>query len=117
MPEGPGKLLDLVFRLADGVFQVDDVLHRFRLGKQHLEPLHLGLLGFQAALRVVVPLADVLGVLVLAGDVADFPHGPQKAPEFLGGNPDGVAGAPAAVAMAVGGGVFQIAPQLVHQLQ
>ena len=115
MPQGAGELLDLQLRVGDGGLDGDDVLHVLRLGQQGLQPLQLGLLGHQAALRVVVRLADVLAALLLVGHMANRPHLVQEGLELVRGDAHRVVAGAVAAAVVVDRRLLKVAPQDLHQ--
>ena len=101
-----------VSEMADSMVMMSSMVSAW--GKERLEPLQLGLLGDQAALRVVVGLADVIAVLLLVGDVAQLPHLGQQVLEPLRRHPGGVVrGAVAAVV--VDRRPLEVAAHLLHQ--
>ncbi|CAN4049941.1 helix-turn-helix domain-containing protein, partial [Dysosmobacter welbionis] len=115
LPQGAGEPLDLQLRVGDGGFDGDNVLHILRLGQQVLQPLQLGPLSGQAALRVVVRLADVLAGLLLIGDVAQCPHPVQERLELVRGDAHFVVAGAIAAAVVMDRRLLKIAPQDLHQ--
>ena len=116
MPQGAGEVVDHLLRLGDGGLDGDDVLHILRLGQQRLEPLQLDLLGFQATLGVVVPLADILLLGVPPGLVAQRPRLVQEGLVLLRRDADGVV-RPAAIAPLAHTAGLEVAAHLLRQIR
>ena len=113
--QGAGEAFDLVFRLGDGGFDGDDILHDLRPAQQFLKPLQLDLLCPQAALRVVVGLRHVFRALGPPGQIAKL-SGPEE--EFvvpLRRNPDGVVRPAVAAAAGAEGAVLIVATHFLCQ--
>ena len=78
-----------------------------------VQAFQLGLLGDQAGLAVIVRLADVLRVLVPAGDVGGLPRLVQERGERLGRDADGTPQIAGAVAL-IDAAVLEPAAQALH---
>ena len=91
MPHRAGKVLDLVLRLRDGGLDGDDILHALGLFQKLLQPLELDLRRFEARLRIVIPLADVLRRVALPCHMAKRADLRAEVRELLGGHAHGVA--------------------------